>query len=180
MLDVAHGHVVAHCRVVAQEVLEDGAGMAVPVGGGELAQVDAIHQDTAARGTVEAQQELHQGGLAGAVLADQRDPLAGADGQGDVGEGRRRAAGVGEGDVLDGDPVADRAGEPAACFQVEARAVDEGEVVLDIAQVAGDGEDVAGHASIEVLEALDGVEEGRSGPDAHAPGDEQGNADSKG
>ena len=42
-----------------------------------VAQVVAVEQDAALVGVVEARQQLHQRGLAGAVLAHQRQHLAG-------------------------------------------------------------------------------------------------------
>src|SRR3546814_12526457 len=65
----------ADAHLVAREVLEDHAdalqqGRLVP-----LLQVAAVEQDAAAVGRVQPGQPLDQGGLAGAVLADQRQRL---------------------------------------------------------------------------------------------------------
>lgn len=78
----------------------------VPVGGEvECAYVGAVGQDPAAGRVVEPGDQLDQGGLARAGLADERDGLSGGDGQGDAGEGLLLVA-VGEVDVLEGDLAA--------------------------------------------------------------------------
>src|SRR3546814_15295766 len=71
-----------------------------------LLQIAAVEQDTAGVGRVQPGQQLDQGGLAGAVLADQRQRLAWTDVQVDVLQRRGVGAGVGEADVLEADAVA--------------------------------------------------------------------------
>ena len=44
--------------------------------------------DDASIGLLAAQQDIHQGGLAGAVGANQRDPVAGGELEGNIGENR--------------------------------------------------------------------------------------------
>src|SRR5699024_2633466 len=68
---LAHGVLEEHLLGVLVEV-GDVVGQA---GGGAAAGVDAVHGDGAAAGHDQAGQQLHQGGLAGAVGAHQRDPL---------------------------------------------------------------------------------------------------------
>ncbi len=62
--------------MVAHEVLEDHADVRAQRVQVVLAQVVAVEQDAALVGVVEARQQLDQRGLAGAVLADQRQHLA--------------------------------------------------------------------------------------------------------
>src|SRR5579883_712689 len=74
--------------------------MATPrelTGGGIVAE----HQDRTAGGADQAQHQLHQRGLAGAVVTDQRHHLSFAELEGDV--GHRRDAAVVLGDVADVD-----------------------------------------------------------------------------
>ena len=59
-------------------------------------EVGAVQRDAAGVGIPEAQQQLRRRGLAGARGADQRDGLAGRDGDGDVGQRAARLAGIGE------------------------------------------------------------------------------------
>ena len=75
--DAADGDVVAGAEIVAHEILEDDAHAAAQLVEVVVAQVVAVEQDAALVGVVEPGQELHQGGLAGAVLAHQRHHLAG-------------------------------------------------------------------------------------------------------
>ncbi len=70
-----------------------------------LLQVEAVEEDPPGVGGVEAGQQLDQGGLPRAVLADQGQALPGAQVQGDLAQGRRLAAGIGEADALEAHPV---------------------------------------------------------------------------
>ena len=54
------------------EVLEDGADPTLPRPGVERAQVLAIDRDAPVRRVIEASEQLHQRGLAGTVLAHDR------------------------------------------------------------------------------------------------------------
>ena len=62
--------------MVAHEVLEDHADAGAHVVQVVVAQVAPVQQDPALVGVVQPRQQLHQRGLAGAVLADQRQHLA--------------------------------------------------------------------------------------------------------
>ncbi len=75
---------------------------------GDVPEVGAVDQDAAFVGIVEAGQELDDGGLAGAVLADQRQRLAGL--QREIQAAHRPALGIGiaEADILEDDALADR------------------------------------------------------------------------
>ena len=66
-----------------------------------LAQVVAVEQDAALVGVVEARQQLDQRGLAGAVLADQRQHLAGVQREGQVAHRPALGARIAEADVLE-------------------------------------------------------------------------------
>jgi hypothetical protein len=70
-----------------------------------LPEIDASHPHRSLVGVVEPEQQLHEGALARSVLADQRHQLAMADGQT---QSRHRGLGparIGEGDVVEFDPV---------------------------------------------------------------------------
>ena len=85
-----------------QRLLEDDADLLPQRLELEVAEVDAVDHDAARSRIVEADEQAHQGALAGAGGADDGDPLAGARLEGDVVE-RVVAARVGEVDVPDGD-----------------------------------------------------------------------------
>ena len=68
--------------------------------GGDLARVEPRHAHRAGRRTQKAVQELGKRGLAGAVLADDSHDLSGIDPHVKVVHGRR-AAGIGEADILE-------------------------------------------------------------------------------
>ena len=65
-----------------------------------MATGSPLTDDRAATGGEDAVEVEHQGGLAGAVGTEQRDPLAAVDVEVDA-EERLVAVGVGEGEVLD-------------------------------------------------------------------------------
>ena len=98
-LPVAVGDVVRGARLVAAESLEDERDAPLQLIARQVAQVDAVEQDAALVGVVEAGQQLHQRRLAGAVLAHQRDRLAGRDVQVDAAQRRLGGAGIAEVDV---------------------------------------------------------------------------------
>ncbi len=81
-LDASDRDVVGGSQVIAHEVLEDDADVGAQREQVVLAQVVAVEQDASLVGIVEARQELHQRGLAGAVLAHQRQHLARAQKEG--------------------------------------------------------------------------------------------------
>ena len=95
----------AAVKRIADEVLEDDADMGAQILDGEVPEVDAVDQDAALVGIVEPGQQLDDGGLAGAVLADQRQRLAGL--QREVQAAHRPALGVGiaEADILEDDAL---------------------------------------------------------------------------
>ena len=84
-------------------------------------------------GVVEAQQELDEARLASAVVADQRQQLAGTDVEVEAGERRLGAAGVLEVDVLEADAVVERRRERAGLVGSRQERVDgeEREVVVE-------------------------------------------------
>ena len=98
-----------------ERVLQHDAELAAQGVSVELAEVHTVEQNLAALDFVEAQQELDDGGLAGAGVADDGDGLAGAEVEGDVAQTPSLrpwvgAAVVGEPDVAEFD-VALEAGE---------------------------------------------------------------------
>ena len=75
----SHLHVLADRQLVAGVILEQHADAAAQRFRIELAQIGAADPHRALRRIVEAQQQLDERALAGAVLADERDQLAAAD-----------------------------------------------------------------------------------------------------
>src|SRR3546814_13821195 len=71
-----HRDVVRGAHEVADEVLEDHAGVGAQLVQVVLGQRVAVEQDAAFVGVVQAREQFDQGGLAGAVLADQCQHLA--------------------------------------------------------------------------------------------------------
>ena len=98
--------VVAHRAVEQEHVLQHAADVAPQVGRVELAQVGAVDQHRALVGLVEPQHQLLDRRLAGADAADQPDPLARLDDEGDAVERRELLPGIAEGDVLERDLAA--------------------------------------------------------------------------
>src|SRR5690606_23195044 len=103
---VAGPDIFTDAQLVAGEVLEDhpdalAQGGFVPVG-----QIDAVEQDASAGRRVQPRKQLDQRRLAGTVLADQGQRLAGPDMQVDVFERWRFAARIGEGNMLEADAIA--------------------------------------------------------------------------
>ncbi len=68
-LQVAHPHRLAEDELEADEVLEAGRHVAPPLVDVDPAQVDVLDGDPALGGRVAAEEQLHQRGLAGTVLA---------------------------------------------------------------------------------------------------------------
>ena len=99
LIDAADGDVFARGHLEAHEVLKDDADVAVEIFEGVLAQVDAVEQDLSFGGIVESGDEFDDGGLALAVLADQRDSFAGRESEVEVLQHRPVGARIGEGDI---------------------------------------------------------------------------------
>ena len=110
-LVVEPGHVadadgLARAELEAEEVLE-GAGEALaPLVGRHARQRLAVHEDRARRGLVELGEQLDERGLAGAVLADDGDDRARGQLERHVVQHEAVGAGVGEGDVIEADALA--------------------------------------------------------------------------
>ena len=102
----AERDVVAHRAVEQEDVLQHAADVAAQVGRIDLAQVGAVDQHRALVGLVEPEHELLDRRLAGADAADQPDPLARPDHEGDAVERRELLPGIAEGDVLELDLAA--------------------------------------------------------------------------
>ena len=66
---------------IAEEIgfLEDECDLRAQAGEGEVANVDAVDQDAAGAGVVEAGEKIDEGGLAGAGRSDDRDEAAARD-----------------------------------------------------------------------------------------------------
>ena len=110
LIDTADGDVLTGGHFEAHEVLEDDADVAVEIFEGVVAEVDAVEEDLAFGGIVEARNEFDDGGFALAVFADEGDALAGGEGEVEVFEDGAIGAGVGEGDVAELEAAQDRVG----------------------------------------------------------------------
>ena len=84
------GHLEAH------EILKDDANLTMQVGQLVLAEIDAVEEDLAFGGVVEAGDELDDSGLALAVLADEGDAFAGRKSEIEVREDVASGSGVSE------------------------------------------------------------------------------------
>ena len=105
---VADAHGLPRPELEPEEILERAGEPRPPRLGGHARQLDPVHQDAAARRLIQPAQELHERGLAGAVLAHDGHHRAGLEVQADVLEHQALRAGIGEGHVLEANPV----GEP--------------------------------------------------------------------
>ena len=135
-----HLDVLGRREGVAHEVLQDEGDAAAQLVEREGAQVDAVDRDAPLDGVVEARQELHDRGLAGAVLAHQRHHLAGADPEVEAADRPALRLGVAEADALEADAVADGRGERQG---VGGRAdrrddVEEREEVIEVGGLGGE------------------------------------------
>src|SRR5258708_5394617 len=111
-LDQAHSDVVRRGEMEAHEVLEDHADVAAQLDEVVLAQVVAVEQDAARVGIVEAREQLHERGLAGAVLTDERQHLARLELEGQVAYRPAVGARIAEAHALEGEAPADRIRQP--------------------------------------------------------------------
>ena len=83
-VDAADGDVLPRGHLVAHEVLEDDADLAMEIFELVVAEVHAVEQDLPFGRVVETRDQLDDGGLALAVLADQCDALPGRKCKGEV------------------------------------------------------------------------------------------------
>ena len=100
-LDAADGDVVRGGEVIAHEILEDDADIGANREQVVLAQIVPVEQDAAFVRIVEPRQQLDQRGLAGAVLAHQREDLAGVQLERQSAHRPALGAGVAESHVLE-------------------------------------------------------------------------------
>ena len=68
--------VFAGSHLIAHEILENNAHLAMQILQVVLAKIDAVEQDLPSRGVVEPRHQLHDCGFALAVFADQRQTLS--------------------------------------------------------------------------------------------------------
>ena len=149
-IDAADGDVLARGQVVAHEILEDDADVPAQRLEVVVAQIVAVQHHVALVGIVEAREQLDQRGLAGAVLAHQRQHFAGAQREVEVAHRPALGARVAEADVVEGEALADRLRERQ---RTGARAylrldLEEREEVVEIERLPGD----VGKADQETLE----------------------------
>ena len=93
--------VVGSAEIVADEILEDDAHVSAQRTEIVLAQIVAIEQDATFVGIVQAGEELHERRLAGAVLTNQGDNLAGMQREAEMAYRPSLGAGIPEADVLE-------------------------------------------------------------------------------
>src|SRR5262249_12576192 len=84
---LAHSNVLVKTEIVAYEVLEYDAYVAADRGEVVLAKVNSVQEDSALGRIIEAGKQLSKGRLAGAVLSNQRDALAGPEPKANVTNG---------------------------------------------------------------------------------------------
>ncbi len=102
-IGLAEADVFGGGQLIADEVLEDDAHLAAHGIQVVLSQVEAIQQNAAGGRIVQPQKQFYNGGLAGAVAADQRETRVCIDGKGEVAQHVIDAARIGEEDVIEGD-----------------------------------------------------------------------------
>ncbi len=98
----------AAVKLIAHEVLEDDADVGAQREQVVFAQVVPVEQDAALVRIVEAREQLDQRGLAGAVLADQREDFSGVQLEGQIAHRPALGAGIAEADVLEREAALDR------------------------------------------------------------------------
>lgn len=159
----------------ALDLLGDHGDVRSPQVGVDAGDVDAVPEDAAGGGRVEAGEEFGEGGLAGAVLADEGDGLAAADGEGDAGEGVGALAGVAEGHVADFDELGHREG-------VGGGRGGGGEVGLGGDALGGEVVELVAVGGVEavLVDLVDGDEEVGHGGGALAEGEDGGGGDREG
>ena len=108
--------IVAGAEIVADEILEDDAHVSAQRIEIVFAQVVAIEQDAAFVRIVEAGEKLHERRLAGAVLADQREHLAGVQREAEMAYRPSLGAGIAKSDVLEYKAPPDRLRETDADY----------------------------------------------------------------
>lgn len=149
----AEGDVFGEGGAEEEGFLRDEADGGAELGEAESTDVDAVEEDAAGGGVEQPGEEVEEGGLAGAGFADDGGGFAGRDGEGDVVEGEGIAEA--DGDVFERDFAANR-GEGSG----GSGGLDGGGRVEDFA----DALEAGGAALGEV----DDPAEGDHGPDEHA------------
>ena len=102
-----HAQIVGECEMLVHHADAGGDGRARP----SARQFAAEHEDAALVRRIMAKQDIHQRGLAGAVLAEQREHLAPSQRQADVVIGEQRAETLG--DALQPEDQVAHAAKPA-------------------------------------------------------------------
>ena len=100
-IDLADADVLGRGEVIAHEILEDHADVGAQIFEVIVAQVAAVEQDATLVGFVQPRQQLHQRGLAGAVLADQRQQRRPAAVRSPMAQCPAFRVGIAEADVLE-------------------------------------------------------------------------------
>ena len=104
---IADSDGVVRLELEAEEVLKRAGEPRPPCLGGHAREIMAVDQDPAAGRLVESRQELHEGGLARSVFADDGHDRAGPEIQADILEHLALRAGIGERNVFEADALLD-------------------------------------------------------------------------
>ncbi len=160
----AVGDIGGHGVVEEHDLLADEGDVGAQGGQRELADVDAVEQDGARVGKVEARHQVHERALAAAGVADQGQGLTRLDADGNAGERRRVTGVVGEADIAEL--------ETAAGAADGARAVVRLGRLVDQREHAGRGREPLLQLCVDAGQALDGAEQhGHGGEEADEAAD---------
>src|SRR5215470_19399195 len=96
---------MARAELKTEEVLESTRKARAPLVRRDAREIRSVHQDTPARRWIKPAQQLHQGGLAGSVLADNCDDGARLETQIDVFQHQPACAEIGERDTIEPDAL---------------------------------------------------------------------------
>src|SRR5216684_1977869 len=99
LLDAANRYVFTSGHFIAHEILEDDADLTMQILQVVLAKIDSIEQDLPLSGIVQPGHQLYDGGLALAILANQRQPLRGMQLKINAIENQSGISGIAERDV---------------------------------------------------------------------------------
>ncbi len=138
--DATDADILAGAEAIANEILEDDADMGMQVGDAQLLEVDPVDGDASLVRIVEPGQQLDDGGLACAILANQRQGLASLEGEIEMADRPGLRVGIAEAHILEDDALPDWCGEGLGIGRRENGRLDleEAEQVIEIHRLAGD------------------------------------------
>src|SRR5579862_5912931 len=106
--DLADANVLVKAHVVAHEILENHTDRLPQRREVVVTEIHAIEQNTPFGGIVESSDELRDGGFAGAILTNQRDPLTRVQREVDMTHRPPLTPGILKPNVLEHEPLANR------------------------------------------------------------------------